>query len=273
MKTLILGATGTLARPVIEHLEKKGEKLRLFSRSIDPAQFQGKHEIYKGDVFSGQDLGAAMEGCEAIHISLSKVDEAEAVKVIVETAIDKKIRLITYISGCTVSEENRWFPMIDRKYRAEQSIIQSGIPYMIFRPTWFFESLEMMVRNGKAMMIGKQPHPYRWIAGDDLGRMVARAYSLPEARNKVFFVLGPEKYLMGDLMERYIREKHLEIKKVSYISLGMMKIIGTLTGKKPMKEVASMFGYFEKVKEPENGKETDKLLGKAEIDFELWLKS
>ncbi len=50
--------------------------------------------------------------------------------------------------------------MIDKKYRAEQAIIQSGIPYLIFRPTCFFESLGLMVRNGKAMVIGKHPNLY-----------------------------------------------------------------------------------------------------------------
>jgi uncharacterized protein YbjT (DUF2867 family) len=63
--------------------------------------------------------------------------------------------------------------MIENKYLAEQTIIRSGIPYYDFPATWFFESLGYMVRNGKAMMLGKQPNPWHWVAAGDFARMVA----------------------------------------------------------------------------------------------------
>ncbi|NJO89054.1 MAG: NAD(P)H-binding protein [Chloroflexia bacterium] len=78
-----------------------------------------------------------MEGCDTIHINLSKLDEALATEEIVKVAKQKGIKLISFVSGSTVAEENRWFWMIDNKFKAEQSIINSGIHYLIFRPSWF----------------------------------------------------------------------------------------------------------------------------------------
>lgn len=270
MKVLIIGATGLLAKPVIKELDASGYQLRLFSRNIDPEIFGNKFETVRGDVFNQDDLEKAINGCDAIHISLSTVNEAQAVKGIVEIALREKVKLLSYISGCTVSEENRWFPMIDNKFRAEKSIIESGIPYLIFRPTWFFETLDLMIRDGKAMIPGNQQHPCHWVAAGDFGMMVANAYRNPEVKNNVFFVLGPQKFLMKDLLEQYCKISHPEIGKVSVIPIWVLKIIATFTGNKELKNAASLFAYFEKVSESGNPDLTNLLLGRAETTFEIW---
>jgi len=272
MKILIIGASGMLARPVIQQLEKDGFQTRLFSRSVNPSMFINDHEIVRGDLFNPADLNAAMEGCDAVHISISKLDERKATEAIVEAAKAKNIRLISMVSGATVSEENRWFKFIDDKFLAEQAIINSGIPYMIFRPTWFFESLDLMVRNGKATLLGEQPNPYHWVAADDFARMISTAYSKKEARNRVFYIYGPEQATMMDLMVRYCRAFHPGIKKVSVAPLPMLKWIAILTGNRELKSAVALFSYFRKVKEPAIGPETNALLGKPAINFDTWIE-
>jgi len=273
MKVLIIGASGLLAKPVIQHLDKAGFQLRLFSRTVTQSMFDEEYGMVQGNVFNLNDLDRAMTGCDAVHISLSKLNEALATKVIVDTARQKEIKLISTVSGCTVAEENRWFPMIEHKYQAEQYIINSGIPYMIFRPSWFFETLDLMIRDGKATQLGKQPNPAHWIAAVDFARMVATAFKKPEARNKIFFIHGPEKYLMKDILEKYCNHQYSEIKKVSIVPLWMIKIIAVLTGNKELKDAASLFAYFEKVNELGNPDETNKLLGKPETTLEKWIHS
>jgi uncharacterized protein YbjT (DUF2867 family) len=234
---LIIGGTGMLAKPVAGKLKEAGFPVRLFSRSVSGKEEKEGFEIVNGDLFNPADLVKAMQGCSAVHTNLAKIDEGAAMKGIVEVAGRSGIKTISCISGASVCEENRWFPGTEQKYQAEQAVIRSGIPYMIFRPSWFFESLELMIRGGKAMMIGKQPNPYRWVAAEDYGRMVAVAYSKPEARNHIFYVFGPEYHLMRDLLAKYVKAAHPEIRKVSDVPLWMMKLIGTLSGKKEMKMV------------------------------------
>ncbi|MGD2033568.1 MAG: NAD(P)H-binding protein [Bacteroidales bacterium] len=272
MKVLIAGATGLLAKPVIHRFSKEGFDLRLFSRSVDQSAFPGHNDIVKGDVFNESDLDKAMKGCEGVHITVSKVSEALVAEAIVSKAKKHGIKLISYVSGATVSEENRWFPMIDDKLKAEQTIIQSGIPYLIFRPTWFFESLEYMVRNGKASVIGKQRNAYHWIAADDFAKMIIAAYKEEKAKNSVFYCMGKELHHTKDLMEEYCRQLYPEIKKVNTVPIGMLKMMSFFTGKKELKFVASLFAYFEKVKEPViDNSGTWKLLGEPELTFQKWL--
>jgi uncharacterized protein YbjT (DUF2867 family) len=273
MKTLIIGATGKLAKPVIDHMTGQGFELRLFSRSVNPSIYEGKHETTQGDLFNPSDLEKAMAGCEGVHINLSNLDEGEAAKSIVETAKKHEVKIISLISGSTVSEENRYFSMIDRKFRAEQELINSGMDYMIFRPSWFYESLPMMVRNGKAMMMGKQPNPFHWAAGEDLGRMVANAYVKPEARNKIFFIHGPKAYLFKDILTQYCQKRHPGIKKVSSTPFGVLKFIAFLTGNTMLKNAVKMFRYFEKTEELGDPTEANELLGKPEITLEEWIEN
>lgn len=63
------------------------------------------------------------------------------------------------------------------------------------------------------IMIGKQPHPYRWVAADDYARMVVTAYGKPDARNHIFHVFGPEYHRMHDLLVNYVNTVYPEIKK------------------------------------------------------------
>lgn len=273
MKILIIGATGMLAKPVIKHLNKSGFELKLFSLSIESSMFNNEYEVVKGNVFNLNELNNAVKGCDAIHITLSRTDEALAVELIVKSAEVNNIKVISYISGSTVAEQNRWFPMIDAKYRAEQSIINCGIPYMIFRPSWFYESLPLMIRNGKAAMIGKKPRKFSWAAAEDLGIMITNAYKKEETRNKIFYIHGPEKYKMDDLLKAYVKHLKLENQTVKPAPIAMLKLIAFITGNKMLKIATSLFAYFEKVDELGDPRLANELLDAPNTTFEEWLQN
>ena len=272
-KVLVIGASGLLAGPVIRKLDEKGFDLRLFSRSVNPSMFVNDYDIMRGDVFNIADLEKAMNGCDAVHISISTDDDVRAVTGIVEMAKKKEIRYISLISGCTVSEENRWFKFIDDKMKIEQMVKQSGLSWFIFRPTWFFESLGMFVRNGKASVLGRLTDRYHWVAADDMGKMVAEAYSTPGAEDRVYFVYGPERYTMKEMLGKYCGALHPEIKTVNETPLLPLKIIAFLTRNRKLKFAVSLFGYFEKVKEPEVPEADLALLGRPATDFDSWVRS
>jgi uncharacterized protein YbjT (DUF2867 family) len=271
MKILVIGASGLLAGPVIRKLDEAGFELKLFSRTVNPSMFVNEYDMLQGDLFNPSDLEKAVQGCDAIHITISTNDDVKATGAILNAAVKNQIQRISMISGCTVAEENRWFSFIDQKFKAEQLIRQSGIPYYIFRPTWFFESLGMMVRNGKATILGKQTERYHWVAADDLGEMVASAYQQEGTGNGIHFVYGPEQYTTKEILEMYCRELHPEIQKVSETPIPVLKMIAFLTGNKQLKFAASLFSYFEKVKEPVIPAEDLDKLGRAETDFATWI--
>lgn len=273
MKILVIGASGLLAGPVIRKLDEKGYDLRLFSRSVKPSMFVNDYEIAQGDVFNVADLGKAVTGCDAVHISLASADDVKAVSNIIEVSKRNGVRRISLVSGCTVAEQNRWFRFIDDKFRTEQMVMQSGLSWYIFRPTWFFESLPMFVRNGKASVLGRLTDRYHWVAADDLGTMVADAYSTAGAENRIYFVYGPERYTMKEMLEKYCSALHPEIKSVGETPLLPLKIIAFLTRNRQLKFAASLFGYFEKVHEPDFSEADLALVARPATDFDTWVKA
>jgi uncharacterized protein YbjT (DUF2867 family) len=273
MKILVIGASGLLAGPVIRKLDERGYDLRLFSRSVKPSMFVNDYEIAQGDVFNVADLEKAVNGCDAVHISLASADDLKAVSNIIEVSKRNGVRQISLVSGCTVAEENRWFRFIDDKFRTEQMIMQSGLSWYIFRPTWFFESLPMFVRNGKASVLGRLTDRYHWVAADDLGTMVADAYSTAGAENRIYYVYGPERYTMKEMLEKYCNALHPEIKSVGETPLLPLKIIAFLTPNRQLKFAASLFGYFEKVHEPEIPEADLALVARPATDFDTWVKA
>lgn len=270
---LIIGATGMLGEPVAKKLQSNF-KIRLLVRDIEKSKniFGNGYEYILGDIFNNDSLEKAMDNCFGVHINLSGEIEQTGTEAIVAMAKRKNIQRITYISGTSVCKETIWFPLEKRKYYAEQAIISSGIPYTIFCPTWFMESLPKYVKGNKAFVFGKQPALYHFIAAEDYAKMVLTAYQKEEAKNKRFIVHGKEGFLFKQALEMFIKEIHPSIKSVSVMPFIMAKMVAFLGRKKEMKEVVELMQFFEKVGEKGNPKETHEILGVPEISLDLWIK-
>jgi uncharacterized protein YbjT (DUF2867 family) len=269
-KVAVLGASGLVAQKTINAFEKAGFQLKLFSRNIDANKYPN-HEIVKGDVFNDSDLELAIKDCDAIHITLAQLDEFGAVQKIIKAAKKSNINLISYVSGATVCKENIGMSFIKAKYESEQHIKASGIPYLILRPTWFMESLALMIQDGKANVMGKQPLKIRWIASEDFGTRLVNAYQNSECFNKEFSIYGPEELTINEALGQYIKVKHPNISKVANAPFWLLKTIAFLSNNKQLKDFIPMFEYFEKTKEVGSPETSDSLLGKSKITLLEWL--
>src|SRR5215211_3894388 len=77
---------------------------------------------------------------------------------------------------------------------AEQAIAASGVPYTIFRPTYFMETLPRQIRGRRAVVLGRQRRPFHLLAAADFAGMVSRSLSTPEAGGKHLDVHGPQAF-------------------------------------------------------------------------------
>ncbi len=162
--------------------------------------------------------------------------------------------------------------MVDRKFLAEKAIRESGIPYVMICPTWVMESLPLFVNQGRAAVLGKQSHPYHWVAAEDIARMVATAYGLWEATNRRFIVHGPEVISMQDALRRYCAAFHPEIKEISSMPFWLVKLLAILTRNPGLKGAGEMMAYFEKVGEWKNLPQANCILGAPTTTLDKWLK-
>jgi len=236
--TLVVGGSGMLGEPVARRLAAEGHHVRVLSRNPERtrAKLGEQFEYVQGDVEDADSLGRALEGCTGVHVNLMGGPRAEdfdrvehlGTKRIADLAARANVGRLTYLSGAPVAGKHWEDPATKAKSLAEKAIQQSGVPYTIFRVTWLMESLELFVRGKNAIIIGTQAHPVRWVAADDYAKLVARAYQLPEAANKTFFVVGPEGYGKGDAMRMYIEIARPEL-KLRFMPVWLMKTIAALS--------------------------------------------
>ncbi len=270
---LVLGATGPLGKSVPSALKEAGFQARIMTRDLLRANkiFDSSFEMVAGDPMDPGCLEEALQGCYGVHISLPTEVEQQVAETVARVAARQGVKRISYISGATVAEENRWFPMIDRKFLAEKAITASGIPYTILCPTWVMESLPLFVNQGRAAVLGKQPEPYHWVAADDIGEMVAAAYGLEAASQRVI-VHGPEAIRMQEALSRYCAVFHPDIKQVSSMPFWLVKLLATVTGNRGLKGAGELMSYFEKVGEWKNLPQADCILGTPETTLDKWLE-
>ena len=216
-------------------------------------------------------LEKAMDGCSGIHLSVGgPVDQLSAENV-ASLAPRLGVQRITYISGATVFEQNRWFPMTEQKLNAEQAIRECGVPFTIFCPTWPMEQLPRFAMGGKPLIIGDREVAYHWFAAEDLARMVTKAYQEESVANKRFIIHGPEPITMTEALTRYCRVFHPEVESVSLMPIEAAKATAASTGNDILAYFANMMTYFEKVGELGDPTEANQLLGAPTITLDQWI--
>ncbi len=170
-------------------------------------------------------------------------------------------------------EENRWFPLVDRKLRSEQAIRASGIDYTIFRPGWFMEMLVRFMRDDRVLVFGKPKRRWHFVAVEDLARMVVESYRRPEAANKSFYVHGPEALTMLEAQRSYCRVLHPEIRSFRGTPYWMLRLIARLSRNARMQVGIEMVAYLEKVGERGDPTEANAILGAPQVTLEEWLRT
>jgi len=274
---LVLGGTGLLGSFVARRLQQDGFRVRILARSMDKARsmFDPSFELVAGDATDAASVKQALRGCAGIHISLSENIERAAIDTVKAALPGSEIDQITYVSGVTVHEHNRWFPMIRDKLYAEEALRQSGIPYTIFRPTWFMEMLFNFIRDGRAFVIGKHTAPYHFLASADFARMVASAYQTEAAYNRHFYTFGPEAIPIQEALARTCAILYPQIESVAAMPTWLMQTIGVLTGNQRLKEASRLMAYFDRVgvETYADPSEANQVLGTASITLDQWLES
>jgi uncharacterized protein YbjT (DUF2867 family) len=275
MKITVFGGTGLVGGAVADALMAAEHDVRIVSRDVERARrrFGPSAGVAEADAEEGPGLEEAVQGCQGIVLSISGPREGASIGRIMEVAGSVGgFEQVLLVSGCTVTEENRWFPMIREKLAAEAHVRDSGIPWTILAPGWFFETLQRFVRNGRATLIGSDPNQYHFVAAADFGQIAARAFHLPEGRNRRFVVHGPEGITLKEALTRYCRLRHPEITKVGQPPTWFLRLMARLTRNEMLGYALDLMGYFKKVGELGDPSETNALFGAPSTTLEVWAR-
>lgn len=157
LTVLVTGATGKQGGAVAHALLKKGHKVRAFTRKPDSS---GALELKKlgaelavGSFDDKDSLARAMKGVDAAFIMSTPFEsggiEAETKQGIaaVDAAKAAGIQHLVYTS-VGGADQKTGIPHFESKFRVEEHLRKSGVPYTIIAPVWFAENFLGMFGQG-----------------------------------------------------------------------------------------------------------------------------
>jgi uncharacterized protein YbjT (DUF2867 family) len=149
LHVLVVGATGSIGRLVVEEAMRRGHTVRALVRDqVRAGRFPAGTELVVGDLTRSESLGPAMTDIEAVVFThgsegdkglAERVDYGGVRNVLAAIgARPVRVALMTAI-GVTNREGayNRATEAHDWKRRSERLVRASGHPYTIVRPGWF----------------------------------------------------------------------------------------------------------------------------------------
>jgi uncharacterized protein YbjT (DUF2867 family) len=180
MTVLVVGATGSIGRLVVDEALRQGHVVRALVRTRDKSrQIPAQAQVIIGDVTRPDTLRGAVNGVDAIIFTLgsdglgkvgAETIDYGGVRNVLAALSSQTIRiaLMTAI-GVTdrTGKYNRTTEPHDWKRRSERLVRASGLPYTIVRPGWF--DYNVAHQHRLVLLQGDRRH-----AGDPSDGVIAR---------------------------------------------------------------------------------------------------
>ncbi len=209
---LLTGATGFVGRHMVKALRAAGQPVRCLVHSLEKERAQGlTHvELVQGDILVPESLAAAMQGVEKVTHLVGIIVERdqqtfervhyEGTRNLVTAARQADVSRFVQMSalgaranpGATAYQRTKW--------RAEEEVIQSGIPYVILRPSIIFgpgdgfvtQMVHILRQAPVIPIVGTGEYKLQPIYVENVCQAFVQALTREKATNKVFALGGPE---------------------------------------------------------------------------------
>jgi len=249
---LVTGASGFVGGHVVERLRADGRAVRCLVRDRTRAQRLEALgcELAEGDLTRPETLQPAVAGCDAIvhlvAIRQGKPQEFQRVMIdgtrsLLGVAKDAAVGRFVRMSALGTSEETKdLVPYFGAKWAMEQDVKASGIPYVIFRPSFIFAKdggiLPTFAKLAKLMpvtpIMGSGTQRIQPIWADDVAAYFAKAVDLDSAANRTFELGGPEAVTWNEFWGRLKAARGISRPSL-HMPMGLMRLNALVTERLP----------------------------------------
>ena len=228
----ITGANGFVAKNLRKFLSKNHIKVIAIARKT----FQKHHTetvVYSKTLLE-KGLQNKLRNCDAlVHlIGIGKQsskynfeDNIELTKNMIKTCKKSGIKKIIYISGLGVTKNSTSDYFIS-KYKAEQEIINSGLNYTIFRPSYIVGKKDYLskfilkqIKKGIVIIPGSGKYRLQPIFVEDVAKIIIESIYEKKFSNKILDLVGPEIIKFEDFVRYFIKNKKTRIQKINLESI------------------------------------------------------
>lgn len=245
---LLTGATGFVGSHMIAALRAAGHPLRCLVRSREKAKQHGlaDNEIVEGDILWPETLRPALPGVEkVIHlvgIILERGPQTfervhyEGTRNLVAAAKPAGVQRFVHMSAHGARPDPNATAYHRTKWRAEQEVIHSGLPYVIFRPSiiygprdGFVTQMVDLIQNAPAFLpiVGTGEYLLQPIFIDNVCQAFVAALTNEKASNKIFELGGPEALAYEKVIDTISAAIDVKKKKI-HLPLSLMRVNAAL---------------------------------------------
>jgi NADH dehydrogenase len=249
---LVTGGTGFVGGHVVRALRAGDRPVRLLVRDArKAAELEAEGcELVEGDMTEPESLRRAVEGVDCVvhlvAIRQGKEQQFERImsrgtRDLVDAAREAGVGRFVHMSALGTSERTKdLVPYYHAKWDMEQTVQGSGLPYVVFRPSFVFAAdggiLPTFRRIARLTPVtpisgsGEQRIQPIWV--DDVAAYFARAVDLEAATNRTFELGGPDVVDWNELWARLKRA--LGVRRPSiHVPMAFMRANALVTERLP----------------------------------------
>ena len=229
LKIVVTGASGFIAKNLRKYLSEKNIELISISRN-DFKNFKCERKIISKD-YDEQTLLKKIKNSDAlIHlVGIGKqtvntdydMINTNFTKYIVNLSKKARIKKIIFLSGLGVSANTSLGYFIS-KYNAEKQIIDSGLDYTIFRPSYIIgkddllsKNLKKQIKSGEIRIPGSGKYSIQPIHVSDVVKVLFESVYELRFKNKILDLVGPDFVTFEKYVRLFSKGTKTKIKKIN----------------------------------------------------------
>ena len=278
---LVYGGTGVQGEPLVSELLNEGLNVRVITRK--PANVKQGESFYGdlGDISSLKEANRGIDGVMYI-LPLSNYDKmVEYTHNVVNAAKANNVQKIimnTSVSGVDKKIGNY---SLDLKVDAENVLRESGIDYLIFRPTIyidnFIQPMHLENINERSIIGYATPSDFKvsWISLKDTSIYMIRGLLNHDLSNGTYNIGGKESLSGSEIAEIISEEMGKKINYTQVPNEQMKEMLNQFLGKPVGDRVMEFYDWA--IKERGNLvypiSEVERILGHSPISINSWIKN
>lgn len=254
--TLVVGGTGKTGRRVAERLTSRGRRVRIGSRSGEPAFDWERPDSW----------APAVRGTDAVYVSyypdVAVDGAAAAVTAFVEVAVAAGVRRLVLLSGRGETEAQR-----------AEKLVRDVAPFCtVVRASWFAQNfsedflLDPVLDGEVALPVGDVPEPF--VDVDDIADVAVAALTEDGHAGELYEVTGPRALTFAEAVAEIA---HATGREIGLVPVPVDEYAAGLAGHGVPDDVVSLITYlFGEVLDGRNARPADgvrRALGRPARDF------
>ena len=229
LKIVVTGASGFIAKNLRKYLSEQNIELISISRN-DFKNFKNEIKIISENYKEKNILKKIKNSDVLIHlVGIGKQSvnsdydmiNIDLTKHVVNLSKKARIKKIIFLSGLGVSSNTSLGYFIS-KYNAEKQIINSGLDFTIFRPSYIVgkddllsKNLKNQIKSGEIIIPGSGTYSIQPIHVSDVVKVIFESLSQLRFNNKIIELVGPDYVTFEKYVKLFSKGTKTKIRKIN----------------------------------------------------------